>query len=193
MLRAICIATADLGAPADHLYDDPALLHRVYLDPYLEFEPDLAFVASDADGPSGYAVGTADTDGFHARWSEEWSPRFAAIHPDPPQVFTSDDGLARLLHHPGHGVPAGLALEYPAHLHIDLLARARGRGVGRQALQLLLAALAAAGAGGVFLGVDPRNSVAVAFYDSLGFVPVTVDRVWMARKLPSAPEPIRRP
>jgi ribosomal protein S18 acetylase RimI-like enzyme len=187
-LHAICIATADLGDPGDHLYEDAALLHLVFLDPYLEFEPDLAFVVQDEAGAAGYAVGTADTDHFHARWAEEWSPHFVASHPDPADLSTADDHLARLLHHPGSVVPAGLAERYQAHLHIDLLPRVRGRGAGRHALRVLLAALAAAGADGVFVGVDPRNAIAAAFYRSLGFATMTADGVWMARTLPQAGE-----
>ena len=69
-----------------------------------------------------------------------------------------DDGsrdveLLRLIHEP-EVTPAELAEAYPAHLHIDLLERARGRGLGRLLIERLLGELRARGVPGVHLGVD---------------------------------------
>jgi ribosomal protein S18 acetylase RimI-like enzyme len=182
-LQRICIATGDLGDPGDRLYRDPALLHLVYLDPYLEFEPELAFVAADQDGPAGYVVGTRDTTGFQDRWAAHWSPRFTTSHPDPPSVRTPDDRLLHRLHHPHGPAPTAITERYPAHLHIDLLPHARRQGIGGRLLALLFAALTQRDAGGVHLGVDERNIGARAFYGALGFQS-TSHPTWLIRKLP---------
>lgn len=63
---------------------------------------------------------------------------------------------------------APLPARFPAHLHINLLAHARGRGLGRLLLETLLAELRAAGAGGVHLGVARSNTGGQAFYRALG-------------------------
>jgi ribosomal protein S18 acetylase RimI-like enzyme len=72
------------------------------------------------------------------------------------------------IHHP----PATLAtviVEFPAHLHINLLPGGQGRGAGRRLVATLFAALAARGVEGVHLGVGRRNERAIGFYEHLGF------------------------
>lgn len=61
------------------------------------------------------------------------------------------------------------AVEYPAHLHIDLLPVVQGGGVGRRLIATLLDELRRRGVRGVHLGVDPQNVGAAAFYERLGF------------------------
>ena len=53
---------------------------------------------------------------------------------------------------------------YPAHLHIDLMARAQGSGNGKQMMATLLADLRARGVPGVHLGMSDVNHRAYAFY-----------------------------
>ncbi|MES1169890.1 MAG: GNAT family N-acetyltransferase, partial [Leifsonia sp.] len=65
--------------------------------------------------------------------------------------------------------------DYPAHLHIDLLPEAQGQGLGRRLIETLLDELAAAGATGVHLDMDPANTGAGAFYARLGFTRLDTD------------------
>ena len=58
---------------------------------------------------------------------------------------------------------------YPAHLHIDLLARAQGRGFGRRMLEQVMATLRQRGCPGAHLGVSMMNTTAYGFYQRLGF------------------------
>jgi ribosomal protein S18 acetylase RimI-like enzyme len=74
----------------------------------------------------------------------------------------------RQLHQPPRAAEAVVAA-YPAHLHIDLLARARGLGLGRVLIERLLTELRARSVAGVHLGVDPANANAIGFYEHLGF------------------------
>ena len=73
-----------------------------------------------------------------------------------------------MFHEPDFLVPPG-AEAYPAHLHIDLLPEAQGFGWGRRLIHAQLDRLAAAGVGGVHLGMAPENARALGFYTHLGF------------------------
>ena len=58
---------------------------------------------------------------------------------------------------------------YPAHLHIDLKARAQGKGLGSAMIKTLLHALKSKGAAGVHLEMSSVNYRALAFYKKFGF------------------------
>ncbi|MCS5736289.1 GNAT family N-acetyltransferase [Herbiconiux daphne] len=175
----ICVKTGDAGADATGLHADPRVLTDRWAAPYVDLEPAWAWLATlpappvgaapstaavpgdtaaeasavvDDEIVVGYVIGTPDTESFAARfaaWPSSLSEAERARH-------------AELLRAPG-------LHDYPAHLHIDILPIAQARGVGRQLVQTFLDALVAAGVPGVHLGVDPRNTAALAFYPRLGF------------------------
>ena len=181
-LYRVCLLTGDAGNDASAMYADPDLLGHVYLGPYLALEPSLAVVLADEAGVAGYAVGTADTTAFEARAEREWWPLVRERYPAPDgEPATADQRLARLLWH-RPTASEDLLGRYPAHLHIDLLPQVQGTGAGRRTMERLLELLAATGAPGVHLGVDPRNVRARGFYAHLGFQELATDGL-MARAL----------
>lgn len=163
----VCVGTADRGDDATHLHGDPDLLGHVYVGPYLARGAGTQLVVLDGAGVCGYLLSTDDTDAHHD-WSEaHWWPALRARYPDP-DADPRDAWLVRQIHQPPRP-PAELVAPYPAHLHIDLLARARGRGLGRVLIERLLDDLRGRGVPGVHLGADPANDSAVRFYEHLGF------------------------
>lgn len=76
--------------------------------------------------------------------------------------------MIRLLHEPPHA-PDAVAVECPAHLHIDLLARVRGQGLGRALVERSLGSLLDRGVSGVHVDVAADNTNGIAFYRHLGF------------------------
>jgi ribosomal protein S18 acetylase RimI-like enzyme len=176
-LYAVCLATGRDGEDAGPLFRDPELLGHRYVGPYLDLEPDLAFVLEDAAGPCGYVLGAADSVGFYRRLVDDWLPALRPrLSPPPPpgQARTGDEHLLAELHAPTITLPRDLAA-YPAHLHIDLLPRVQGRGHGRRMMRTLLDALEARGAVGVHLGVSASNHRAQGFYRALGFATVAAE------------------
>jgi ribosomal protein S18 acetylase RimI-like enzyme len=169
-LYAINADTGDVGADARALYRNVGLLAEIWVGPYLEFEPELAFLAEDGDGPVGYVLGAADTAAFEAECEQRWWPALRARYPEPPPgtVLTPDAQLIHRIHHPPL-TPASVVAEFPAHLHIDIRERGQGRGVGRRLMSTLFDALVRRGASGVHLDVDVRNTRAIGFYEHLGF------------------------
>jgi ribosomal protein S18 acetylase RimI-like enzyme len=175
-LYQICLLTADAGEDASARYEDPELPGQVWVGPYLALEPELAYVAVDDIGVSGYVLGAADTTMFEAACEATWWPSLRRRFPEPPPSgdLTPDQELHRWIHHPP-ATPESVLAEYPAHLHIDLLPRAQGRGFGRRLINTLLDALRRRDVSAVHLGVDARNRRAIGFYAHIGFARIGPD------------------
>jgi ribosomal protein S18 acetylase RimI-like enzyme len=174
-LDDICIRTAHNGQDSRPVYTDPGILPAIFAAPYVELEPDLAFVLDDGHGQAvGYILGTADTPRFADDFRTKWLPLVADRYPEregPPR--TPDEAMIPLLHHPERMIVPELA-PYPAHLHIDLLPEWQGRGFGRELMRTFLRALSDRGVLAVHLVMATANTPARAFYDRLGFHEIAV-------------------
>jgi ribosomal protein S18 acetylase RimI-like enzyme len=166
----ICIRTAHLGGDARPHYADPDLLPEIFAGPYLHLEPELAFVVADQDDRAvGYIIGTGDTATFVKRFAAEWIPLVTDRYPPlTAEPTTPDEVMLHLLHTPERMIVPAL-VDYPAHLHIDLLPPFQRAGHGRALTETFAAALRTAGARAVHLGMVTENTPARAFYDRLGF------------------------
>jgi hypothetical protein len=63
--------------------EDPDALGRIFVGPYLAFEPELSFILEDEQGICGYALGAFDSGAFYARYEKEWRPNLCARFPEP--------------------------------------------------------------------------------------------------------------
>ncbi|WP_068112493.1 GNAT family N-acetyltransferase [Tropicimonas marinistellae] len=173
-LRSICIRTGDAGADASGKEDAPELLPAIFLEPYLVFAPDCAWVAEDGQGIFGYAVGVADSVAF-GKWAERvWWPDLRGTYPEPDTDkagWHGSDWLRHRLHHPPEALAAPLS-RWPAHGHIDLLPRGHGTGVAELLMKRMMHSVWKQGARGIHLGVAASNARALRFYEKLGFEPV---------------------
>jgi ribosomal protein S18 acetylase RimI-like enzyme len=168
----VCLETGDYGQDGRPFYqDDPDALGRVFVGPYLAFEPDLSLILEDEQGVCGYALGALDSHTFYARYEAQWRPdlcaRFAAPEGDP-SGWTRVQQVHHSYHHPDYFCPEPYDW-YPSHLHIDLLPRAQGRGYGRRMIEQIMDRLRFRGSPGVHLGVSTLNTRAFDFYLHLGF------------------------
>ena len=168
----ICLKTGDHGRDGEPYYaDDPDALGRIFVGPYLAFEPELGLVLEDGRGVCGYAFGAFDSRAFYARYEAEWRPQLCASYPLPQgdaSTWTRAQTVHSWYHHPDYYCPEPYEA-YPSHMHIDLLDRAQGRGFGRRMMEEIMARLRRRGSPGVHLGVSVRNEPAVGFYRKLGF------------------------
>jgi ribosomal protein S18 acetylase RimI-like enzyme len=173
----VCLRTADNGGDASALYPDPDLMATLFAWPYVDFEPELAYVLDDGERAVGYIVGTADTPAFARRFRAEWLPAVSGRFPEPPaELVTRTDWMLNLLHTPERMVVPEAA-DYPAHLHIDLLPSFQGSGFGRALMTAFLTGLGSAGVKRVHLCVSQENTGARVFYDRLGFAEFEVPGV----------------
>jgi len=146
-------------------------LGRIFVGPYLAFEPEFSLILEDQQGVCGYALGALDSRAFYARYAAEWRPELCARFPAPQgdgTQWTRVQQVHDCYHHPDYFCPEPYA-DYPSHLHIDLLPRAQGRGYGRRMLEQLMDQLRRRGSPGVHLGVSMANTPAFGFYQHLGF------------------------
>ncbi len=168
----VCLKTGNYGEDGEPYYaDDPEALGRVFVGPYLEFEPGFSLLLEDAEGVCGYALGALDSHLFYGRYENEWRPGLCASFPDPdsdPASWTRAQHDHHSYHHPDYFCPEPYDV-YPSHLHIDLLPRARGRGYGRRMIDALMDRFRCHGSPGAHLGMSALNTRAFGFYTRLGF------------------------
>jgi ribosomal protein S18 acetylase RimI-like enzyme len=163
----VCLLTGDAGRDASSMLRDPDLLGHVYVGPYITRGADTQLVVVDEEGVAGYLLSAFDTPAYE-RWAEtEWWPPLRARYA-PLDDASTDAELIQLIHEPER-TSLELAAGYPAHLHIDLLERARGVGLGRTLIERLLEDLRRSRVPGVHLGVDSANTNGIGFYEHLGF------------------------
>ncbi len=171
----ICLRTAASGSDATGMLGDDGLWADLFALPYLELEPELAWVVDDGSTLLGYLVGTADSAGFAHRFRELWLPRVADRYPPGERSTPLETALVAMLHHPEHDLLPELE-GYPAHLHIDLLPSAQGHGWGRRLMATFFAELLGRGVTGVHLSMAADNHRALAFYRHLGLRELDVGR-----------------
>jgi ribosomal protein S18 acetylase RimI-like enzyme len=168
----VCLKTGDHGKDGEPFYrDDPDALGRIFVGPYLAYEPELSLILEDGQGICGYALGAFDSRAFFARYEKEWRRELIARYPMPrgdPRNWTRAQTVYSWYHNPDYTMPEPYA-DYPSHLHIDLLERAQGLGWGRRMMERQMDTLRRRGSPGAHLGVSLMNLPAQGFYLKLGF------------------------
>jgi GNAT superfamily N-acetyltransferase len=189
-LYEISLATGHEGSDASHFYSDGMLMGHVYAAPYALLEPSLALVVEDERGVAGFALGTPDTDYWADRLENEWWPNLRTVYDDPGNIpassWSADQQRAFMIHHPVR-TPQWITERYPAHLHLNLLARLQGRGIGRLIFSEWIGRAARRGVGPVHVGVNRFNSRAITFWSRQDFSSLlsadgaSERTVWMGR------------
>jgi ribosomal protein S18 acetylase RimI-like enzyme len=169
----VCLETGNHGDDGTPFFrEDPDALGRIFVGPYLKFEPDLALMLEDEQGVCGYALGALDSRSFYDRYEHEWRPALCAQFPPPTgsaSNWTRVQAVHHIYHHPDYFCPEPYD-QFPSHLHIDLLSRKHRQGFGGQMMNELMNRLRDKGSPGVHLGMSASNDRAYRFYASLGFV-----------------------
>jgi ribosomal protein S18 acetylase RimI-like enzyme len=168
----VCLKTGNHGDDGEPFYrEDPDALGRIFVGPYLRFEPELALILEDEEGVCGYALAALDSRTFYERYDREWRPELCARFPAPSGGrlgWTRVQSAYYVYHNPDYFCPEPYEV-YPAHLHIDLMPRMQRQGHGRRMMNELMDRLRAKGAPGVHLGMSASNDRAYRFYIMLGF------------------------
>ena len=168
----VCLKTGDHGQDGEPFYrDDPDALGRIFVGPYLAFEPELSLVLEDELGVCGYGLSALDSRAFYTKYDRDWRPTLCAQFPRPtgdPATWTRAQTVHFWYHSPEYFCPEPYEA-YPSHMHIDLLQRARGHGFGRRIMEQGMHELRRRGSPGAHLCVSALNKPALAFYERLGF------------------------
>jgi GNAT superfamily N-acetyltransferase len=173
-IRELCCLTGDAGAPIGR--DRWRFFAENWIGPYQKLSPEWGFVADAGGGKIvGYLTGCADTRAFSRASRILFEPKLAVAILIGRYEKTVDTQrflrrTLRLEQGPDRSFSKELAArftsDYPAHLHINLDASARGQGLGRKLLDSFFNALRARHVRGVhvYCGEGP-----VPFYKAAGF------------------------
>ncbi len=158
-VRHICLATADNPNPSK--YESNFLLNT-YCNYYVENEPQNCFVAVDEnDNAVGYILCAESFDIFYKTFTKKYATKH--LH------FKTIYRLASLM---SIFEQKKNKVDYPAHLHIDLLPEYQQKGIGKQLINTLFKHLESKGVKGVMLSVFVGNKGAINFYQKCGFTKV---------------------
>ena len=176
-LYEICLKTGHSGRDASEFYFDPYLFGQYYAAPYLIYPEGICIVAEYLHRPYGYVVAVGDTVKFSQWMESEWLPPLRARYTQPfPQELIRTDrekSAIDMLHRTQFPVDLSTRphyVEYPAHLHIDLLPEIQQQGVGRKLINSLFDELSRQNVPGLHLNVSASNPGAIAFYRKTGFI-----------------------
>ncbi|QMU59276.1 MAG: GNAT family N-acetyltransferase [Boseongicola sp.] len=181
----ISLATGDAGKDARSLHNFPNLIGEIYSAPYAILEPERAFVVEDKLGVAGFVLGTADTRGFEAQLDRDWWPAVRRRCPEPDagdSAQTEEDRRRLEKIHDYPPIPEWVVTDYPAHMHMNLLTRARGQGVGRALFQRFVSTLTSEERRKLHIQTNKPNLGGIAFWKAMGFRPLDMtdgDHVWM--------------
>lgn len=173
----VAYATGFFGESARRFFPSKALFAALWVAPYLRpGAGGVGFVAKRGGQVVGYILGSVDPGRYALALAAQvpgllWRGLTGRL----PGALAS---LRYLLRAARFHLPAPPAGRYPAHLHLNLLAQARGLGAGGALLDAFLAELRSRRVPGVQLSTTRRNEAAVHLYAKRGF------REWAARRTP---------
>ena len=104
----VCVRTGDAGNDARGKFRQEDLLPDIYTGPYVELEPELAFVLDDGGTAVGYVIGTADTEAFVRSYRQHWIPRLADRYRAPSKTpANAEEELVTRAFSPGQMLDTG--------------------------------------------------------------------------------------
>jgi RimJ/RimL family protein N-acetyltransferase len=175
-VRRVCFVTGYMGEPVAWQWRDAESFADIFSGYYTDREPASALVVEIDGEVSGYLLGCVDT-------TKVWDVGRVAARHIVRRGIALRPGTAgvvwRTVLDAGRDLRSGRVtreqLEFsdprwPAHLHIDLLQRARGKGAGRILVTTWLDSLRALGVPGCHLQTMAENTGALAFFEALGFI-----------------------
>ncbi len=167
-LGHIAYATGFFGASAARFFGDPRLFADLWVRPYLGGPGCCNHVALSGGEPVGYVLGVCDLRAYRRDMVVRQAPAVLLgwLQGRYPQARQSLPYLLRLLRYPARCAPIEA---YPAQLHLNVLAEARGQRLGATLLETFLACLTARGVRGVQLSSTRENEAALALYAKSGF------------------------
>ena len=171
-LRALFARAGD-GAPPGSFWGHPDAEASVYLDPYMDIEPDSLFVAEVDGALVGYLTGCLDSAAFPSEGARmELAIRKYRLALRPQSMAFFGRAIADTVR---TKIQKELATEdfddprWPSHLHINVAPEARGTGAGSALMEAWFDRWTQAGSPGCHLQTLVENPGAIRFFQRMGF------------------------
>ena len=174
-VRHVCFATGFMGEPVDWQWRDAESFSDVFSAYYTDVEPQSASVVEIDGVVCGYLLGCIDSRAAR-------NPARIAGRHIVRRGIAFRPGTAGMIWRSVGDVIGDLARRrvrmadldfdderWPAHLHIDLLAEARGHGAGQALVRGWLTELRMRQVRGCFLQTMAENTRAIRFFEAMGF------------------------
>ena len=164
--------TAFFGDPVEAFLDDRALFCAAFVAYYADYEPERLWIAEIDGTVVGYVTGCGDSRRQARTFGSRILPAVLwGVLRRRYRVGIKTLRFALCMAREGlqHDRPDVSLDRFPGHLHINVLARARGNGIGRALLEGSLAQFWASGVRGVHLSTTDRNAAACHLYEAVGF------------------------
>ncbi|WP_040790221.1 GNAT family N-acetyltransferase [Nocardia paucivorans] len=166
-------ARAGQGSPTENLWGDPAAEAMVYLDPYMDLEPESLFVAEQNGRLVGYLTGCVDSAAFPTEEEriQRAIRRHRVVFRRRGAVFFARAAVDSLGAVVRRRPTAGDFTDprWPAHLHINVAPKARGTGAADELMRRWFERLREVGSPGCHLQTLVENTRAVRFFERMGF------------------------
>ncbi len=167
----ICSITGYTPYPS---FNDSYLFSLKWCLYYLWYEPENCFVAEDVDSKkaAGYIIAAKDSVVMRKRYNDKMIPliRRHILRKNWFAPLRYKKNIKLFAHSESYtGKELEIAVQYPSHLHINLLPGYQGKRLGDKLVTRLEEQLKSNGSSGIHLGVAENNTGAVRFYKRQGF------------------------
>ncbi|MQA86778.1 MAG: GNAT family N-acetyltransferase [Streptosporangiales bacterium] len=161
------------GAPSASLWGHEESEAAIYLDPYMDLEPDSLFIAVVDGALVGYLTGCLDSSKFpsDSERVEKAVRKYRLVFRPGPAAFFAR-GMVDMVWAAVRREPTAGSIDdarWPAHLHINVEPRARGTGAADGLMKRWLDRLRETGSPGCHLQTLVENTRAVRFFERMGF------------------------
>ncbi|MBF6351713.1 MULTISPECIES: GNAT family N-acetyltransferase [Nocardia] len=173
-LRRLAVR-AGQGSPTETLWGHQESESLIYLEPYMDREPESLFLAESDGELLGYLTGCVDTESFPSEDQRiaDAVRRYRLVLRRRPALFFArsafDAASAALRRAPSAGEIHDP--RWPAHLHINVVPEARGTGAADGLMEHWFDRLRSMGSPGCYLQTLVENTRAVRFFERMGFAP----------------------
>ncbi|WP_330231915.1 GNAT family N-acetyltransferase [Nocardia sp. NBC_00508] len=164
---------AGAESPTESLWGHPESEAAVYLEPYMDLEPESLFVAESDGALVGYLTGCVDSSAFPSEGErmDQAIRRYRLMFRRESAAFFARS-LADMAGAAIRRAPTAGEIHddrWPSHLHINVAPEARGIGAADRLMLRWFERLTEAGSPGCHLQTLVENSRAVRFFDRMGF------------------------
>lgn len=172
-ITEICYQTGYMGESVAGRFKDRDLFGELFAYAYLSYRPEMCFVAEVDARVVGYCIAAADTKDFKQWFNKHHKKQIIkriiqkTLWCHPYDVFQLISWDFKSKRHPPQ-----LFVDYPAHFHINVLARHQRSGIGSELIQTVIQNLKQQQVSGIHLQTSSRNTSALKFYEKQGFLRV---------------------